>query len=50
MLLKLDATALVFAFDRKILHKIFGTVRVRHDFCIVTSKKLYDIFKDMDVE
>ena len=43
-----DAAALA-VFERKVLLKIFGTVRVGDDYCIRTNRKLYELFIDMDV-
>ena len=31
------------------LRKIFGSVRVGDDYCILINRKLYELFNDMDV-
>ena len=36
-------------FERKVLRKIFGPVRVGDDYRIRTNRKLYELFNDMDV-
>ena len=43
-----DAAALE-VFERKVLRKIFGTVRVGDDYRIRTNRKLYELFNDMHV-
>ena len=48
MLSVTDAAALG-VFERKVLRKIFGPVRVGDDYRIRTNRKLYELFNDMDV-
>ena len=43
-----DAAALE-VFDRKVMRKIFGPVRVGDDYRIRTNRELYELFNDMDV-
>ena len=47
-LLSTDAAALR-VFERKVLRKIFGLVRVGDDFRIRFNSELYELLKDMDV-
>ena len=48
ILLSTDAAALR-VFERKVLRKIFGTVRVGDDFCIRFNSELYKLLNDIDV-
>ena len=43
-----DAAALE-VFERKVLRKILGAVRVGDDYRIRTNRELYELFNDMDV-
>ena len=36
-------------FERKVLRKIFGPLRVGDDFRIRTNDELYELYNDMDV-
>ena len=36
-------------FERKVLRKIFGPVRVGDDYRIRTNRELYELFNNMDV-
>ena len=47
-LLSTDATALR-VFERKVLRKIFGPVRVGNDFRIRFNSELYELLDDIDV-
>ena len=47
-LLSTDAAALR-VFERKVLRKIFGPVRVGHDFRIRFNSELYEVVNDIDV-
>ena len=42
-------TAALGVFERKVLRKIFGPVRVGDDYHIRTNRELYELFNDMDV-
>ena len=44
-----DDEAALGAFERKVLRKIFGPVRVGDDNCIRTNQVLYELLNDMDV-
>ena len=48
ILLSTDAAALR-VFERKVLRKIFGPVRVVDDFRIRFNSELYELLNDMDV-
>ena len=37
------------AFERKVLRRIFGPVRVGDDYRIRINRELYELFNDMDV-
>ena len=43
-----DAAALG-VFQKKVLRKIFGSIRVGDDYRIRTNRELYELFNDMDV-
>ena len=43
------AAAALGVFERKVLRKIFGPIRVDNDYRIPTYRKLYELFNDMDI-
>ena len=47
-LLSTDAVALR-VFERKVLRKIFGPVRIGHHFRIQSIRELYELLNDIDV-
>ena len=46
--LSTDAAALR-VFERKVLHKIFGSVRIGDDFRVRSNSELYELLNDIDL-
>ena len=47
-LMSTDAAALT-VFERKVLHKILGPLRVGDNFRIQSNSELYELLNDMDI-